>query len=184
MPTHQAPQAVISADSEQTRENKVVRPVSPPLDSRSPRSETSARTLEATRQSVAAGRDFTTSTLRAWRVDHLAEDVRLVVSEFLTNALGATGKTWYGPRAGRPDTPEPDHLDGPESCPVGLHLTRDDTHLLCVVTDPSDDAPIRKEPDFVHESGRGLFLVEAHSCTWGWTPHPSGGKAVWALFRL
>ncbi|CAO0825824.1 non-specific serine/threonine protein kinase OS=Streptomyces microflavus OX=1919 GN=Smic_34580 PE=3 SV=1 [Streptomyces microflavus] len=44
------------------------------------------------------------------------------------------------------------------------------------------------------ESGRGLFLVECVSDSWGWHPSPAPagefpsaplhGKVVWALFRL
>ncbi|NED87403.1 ATP-binding protein, partial [Streptomyces sp. SID11233] len=40
--------------------------------------------------------------------------------------------------------------------------------------------------DFGAECGRGLFLVDSFSESWGWhplagTPH---GKMVWALFRV
>ena len=36
------------------------------------------------------------------------------------------------------------------------------------------------------ESGRGLFLVDSFSDSWGWHPLAGTlhGKVVWALFRL
>lgn len=70
--------------------------------------------------------------------------------------------------------------------------------LVCAVRDPSQRAPITADSmgcgtsplaDFADdnaESGRGLFLVEAFSDSWGWetVEDNPAGKVVWALFRL
>lgn len=59
--------------------------------------------------------------------------------------------------------------------------------LVCAVRDPSQDSPVaRDSDDFSAESGRGLFLVDSFSDSWGWHPMSGtlGGKLVWALFRL
>jgi hypothetical protein len=60
--------------------------------------------------------------------------------------------------------------------------------VMCAVSDPSDEAPVRVTPDISHESGRGLQIVEALSMYWGWTAlerdGASGGKSVWAVFLL
>ena len=59
------------------------------------------------------------------------------------------------------------------------------------VRDPSDEGPVTREAedlsdDCSAESGRGLFLVDSFSDSWGWHPLAGalGGKVVWALFRL
>lgn len=50
------------------------------------------------------------------------------------------------------------------------------------------DTPAVRVPDgdLSAESGRGLFLVESFSDSWGWHPLAGAlrGKVVWALFRL
>lgn len=112
-------------------------------------------------------RDFTRTTLAGWRLDSLYEDSSIVVSELVTNALR------YGLRCGEP------------AWPFRLVLVRHQYHLVCMVTDPSDAAPIPLEPDYAAETGRGLHIIEAVSRAWGWTPLYYGrGKAVWAAFSL
>lgn len=52
---------------------------------------------------------------------------------------------------------------------------------------PSHDSPVARETDdFSAESGRGLFLVDSFSDSWGWHPLAGtlNGKVVWALFRI
>lgn len=70
------------------------------------------------------------------------------------------------------------------------------SRLVCAVRDPSQESPIASEAPDSAESGRGLFLVESFSDSWGWHPSPAlgadspnaaaiqRGKVVWALFRL
>lgn len=143
-------------------------------------------------EAVQTAREFTRSTLGSWELAEYFDDVTLVVSELVTNAL----------RHGLPTstTPAPDP-------PVRLCLMRWSTRLMCAVRDPSRMAPVsadwRARPelagddafggeafaalaDFASESGRGLFLVESFSDSWGWQPLEGAlpGKVVWALFRL
>ncbi|GII57906.1 hypothetical protein Pth03_62950 [Planotetraspora thailandica] len=110
-------------------------------------------------------RHFTTSVLKTWSMSDIADDASLAVSELVANAVG------HGLRRMTADP----H-------PVRLFLFRSRESVVCMVTDPSDDPPMPREPDFVAESGRGLHVVAAVSHTWGWTPLHPRGKAVWAGF--
>src|SRR6266700_1221654 len=61
---------------------------------------------------------------------------------------------------------------GPDQLPCCLGSA------LSGVIDSGGEAPRRREPDFVAETGRGLHIVESFSERWGWTPLPAGGKIV------
>jgi hypothetical protein len=50
------------------------------------------------------------------------------------------------------------------------------------IIDGGRQAPRRKEPDCIAETGRGLHLVDSFTDCWGWRGL-TGGKIVWALFR-
>ncbi len=137
-------------------------------------SDASSCALPARYEAVREARRFTRETLNRWDLGDRFDDVCLVASELVTNALR------HGLPAG---TPRP---AAPET-PVRLHLMRWTERLVCAVRDPSDDSPVaRASDDFSAESGRGLFLVESFSDGWGWHPMAGalGGKVVWALFRL
>lgn len=115
---------------------------------------------------VKTARDVTRSTLDRWGLARLGDDAALVVSELVTNAIRHLGRHGaYGER------------------PITLTLVRRTPHVLLAVSDPSDGVPTPKEPDFVSEHGRGLYIVETYSDRWGWNPLARGGKAVWALFH-
>ncbi|WP_162793816.1 ATP-binding protein [Streptomyces paludis] len=125
-------------------------------------------------EAVRGARQFTRTTLSQWELTERFDDVALVVSELVTNAL----------RHALPaDTPR-----DPHEAPVRLHLMRWSSRLICAVRDPSHTSPATRETDedCAAESGRGLFLVESFSDTWGWHPLAGSlhGKVVWALFRL
>ncbi|WP_190083998.1 ATP-binding protein [Streptomyces longisporoflavus] len=144
----------------------------PPLDPSAVSSAASC-SLPARYEAVGSARQFTRTTLDQWDLEERFDDVALVVSELVTNAL----------RHALPsDTPRE---QGP---PVRLHLMRWTSRLVCAVRDPSDDSPVTRETDddFSAESGRGLFLVDSFSDSWGWHPLAGAlrGKVVWALFRL
>ncbi|MFE6226691.1 MULTISPECIES: ATP-binding protein [unclassified Streptomyces] len=130
--------------------------------------------LPARYEAVRGARTFTRQTLSSWDLADRFDDVALVVSELVTNAL----------RHAVPDA-GPDDLPGP---PVRLHLMRWASRLVCAVRDPSRESPEARggEEDFSAESGRGLFLVESFSDSWGWHPLAGRlqGKVVWALFRV
>lgn len=160
----------------------------PPLDPGT-LSGSASCALASQYEAVQRAREFTRVTLCGWELSDHFDDVTLVVSELVTNALRHA--------LPRGMTPELDP-------PVRLHLMRWSTRLVCAVRDPSRTAPIAPSPcledgggcdpfaaladfaDFTSESGRGLFLVESFSDSWGWQPldGPLPGKVVWALFRL
>lgn len=113
-------------------------------------------------------RRFTISTLDAWGLALLLDDVELVMGELVINAL-RHGLAEHTTPSGQPVR-------------IVLALTRES--LLCVVTDPSEDRPAPRDVDFSAEGGRGLRVVEGLSHKWGWAPLRCPGKAVWAGFRL
>jgi anti-sigma regulatory factor (Ser/Thr protein kinase) len=145
----------------------------PPLDPAAASSAASCA-LPARYEAVREARQFTRCTLGQWDIGDRFDDVCLVVSELVTNAL----------RHGLPsDTPRIPAQDPP----VRLHLMRWTERLVCVVRDPSHDNPVaRDSEDFSAESGRGLFLVDSFADSWGWHPLVGtlSGKVVWALFQL
>ncbi|MEV0089972.1 ATP-binding protein [Streptomyces sp. NPDC050738] len=145
----------------------------PPIDPAAVSSSASCA-LPTRYEAVGGARQFTKSTLAGWDLSERFDDVALVVSELVTNAL----------RHALPaDTPREDCGEPP----VRLHLMRWTSRLVCAVRDPSHASPEPRESgDFAAESGRGLFLVEAFADSWGWHPLAGSlrGKVVWALFRL
>lgn len=120
-------------------------------------------------ESVRDAREFTRATLRGWGMAAVCDDAELVVSELVTNALrhglcgpGAPGADGSGPV-------------------IGLRLMIQAPHLLCMVTDPSREIPLRRDSDLLDTTGRGLCVIESCSSRWGWRPLDGGGKVVWAL---
>ncbi|MFP1628583.1 ATP-binding protein [Streptomyces sp. 5K101] len=147
----------------------------PPIDPSAVSSSVSCA-LPARYEAVRGARQFTRSTLGQWDLNDRFDDVALVVSELVTNAL----------RHALPSGTAPRDIDTEPS--VRLHLMRWTGRLVCAVRDPSYDGPTARESeeDFSAESGRGLFLVDSFSDGWGWHPLAGSlrGKVVWALFRL
>ena len=122
------------------------------------------RTPRGTAQSVGAARDFSLATLRRWTVADRTDDIAIVLSELLTNAL-------------RHGTDRP-------AGPVRVALVQPGQHVLVVVADPGRQVPVLRDPDYLAESGRGLHVINALSDTWGCTTPTDAGKAVWALFSV
>jgi Histidine kinase-like ATPase domain len=116
--------------------------------------------------SLSAVREFTAATLRRWGVSERCDDIVVVVSELLTNALRHAQPA----AAARP------------ARPVRLGLFQPGPCVLCAVADPSDQVPIPREPDWCDETGRGLHVVESLSDGWGCTTPGRLGKVVWATF--
>ncbi|WP_408646788.1 ATP-binding protein [Streptomyces carminius] len=123
---------------------------------------------------VAAAREFTGETLRGWGLAPLVDDVAVIVSELVGNAL----------RHGTTATPRPplpaERSERPFEGPVRLGLLWRGPTLLCAVSDPSPAAPVLGQPGQLSETGRGLHIIDALSQNWGWSPPGSGGKTVWA----
>jgi len=139
----------------------------PRLAQRTPRMDT---------KSVGTARDFSLSTLRRWGVQDRGDDVAVVVSELLTNAL----------RHGTPQAQAHAQAGAvpPGRWPVRLGLVQPGHFVLCAVADPNPRLPEPKEPDYLAESGRGLHVISALSDRWGCTAPTEAGKVVWALFSV
>ena len=89
----------------------------------------------------------------------IAENVTLVVSELVTNAVlastDADGRPRYTAEDGRLPV-------------VHLRLSTDHARIMIEVWDLSPHEPVAKEPEPDAENGRGLLLVETLSKWWGW----------------
>jgi anti-sigma regulatory factor (Ser/Thr protein kinase) len=125
------------------------------------------RALSAEARSVRAARDFTLATLRRWDTAHSSQDIAIVVSEMVTNAL----------RHALPGPGDP----GPRR-PVRLGLLQQGPWVLCAVADPGTAVPVPRTPGSLVESGRGLQMICAFSDLWGYTTPSDAGKVVWAMF--
>ncbi|MEV5873402.1 ATP-binding protein [Streptomyces sp. NPDC052101] len=144
----------------------------PPLDPAAV-SDAASCALPARYETVREARHFTRDTLDKWDVGDRFDDICLVVSELVTNALRHAVPAGSGC---------PEH-----AASVRLHLMRWTERLVCAVRDPSHETPVpRDSDDFSAESGRGLFLVDSFADSWGWHPLAGtlDGKVVWAMFRL
>jgi len=143
------------------------------------------RTAGPDTRSVGTARDFCVSTMRRWGVLDREDDVAVVVSELLTNALRHAV-----PQAGPPPGPPHGSPAGPAGgtgrgrWPVRVGLVQPGQFVLCAVADPSSRPPQPKEPDYLAESGRGLHVIDALSDRWGSTVPTEAGKVVWALFSV
>jgi anti-sigma regulatory factor (Ser/Thr protein kinase) len=162
----------------------------PPLDPAAVANAASCA-LPARYEAVREARQFTRRTLDQWDPGDRLDDICLVVSELVTNALRhglppAHHPADQGLRTAHHDPAPASQLQNAHP-PVRLHLLRWTGRLVCAVRDPSQDSPVARDTDdFSAESGRGLFLVDSFSDNWGWHPLAGtrGGKVVWALFRL
>ncbi|MFF7466373.1 ATP-binding protein [Streptomyces tricolor] len=145
----------------------------PPLDPAAA-SDAASCALPARYEAVGEARRFTRKTLEQWDAGERFDDICLVVSELVTNAL----RHAVPATACRAEAHQP---------PVRLHLMHWSERLVCAVRDPSHESPVpRDSDDFSAESGRGLFLVDSFADSWGWHPLAGAleGKVVWAMFRL
>ncbi|WP_371667225.1 SpoIIE family protein phosphatase [Streptomyces sp. NBC_00289] len=105
---------------------------------------------------VMHARRFTARTLRRWKAGEAADEVLLVVSELVTNALV--------------------HTQGP----VRVDLTLRGDRVRVSVSDSSPRTPAKPViVDWEATGGRGLLLVEAMSESFGSMP-VAGGKQVWS----
>jgi anti-sigma regulatory factor (Ser/Thr protein kinase) len=124
------------------------------------------RTPAADLGAVRAVRSFTRATLQRWEIADRCDDITLVVSELLTNALEHAA-------------PRP----GGWPVRIGLLQSRPGTAVLCAVADASPAPPVPVPPGHLAESGRGLHVIEEVSDGWGYTTVPRRGKVVWATFE-
>ncbi|RPE35601.1 anti-sigma regulatory factor (Ser/Thr protein kinase) [Kitasatospora cineracea] len=135
-------------------------------------------TLAPRFEAVRTAREFTRRSLEAWGLGEIFDDVALVASELVTNALRHALGQSEPSRVPVQIVPQPTV----ETLPIRISLVHRAPQVVCAVSDPSSTGPIAREADFVAESGRGLHLVDSFSRSWGWHPLAGAGKVVWALF--
>jgi hypothetical protein len=136
-----------------------------------------SRDLTAHPQAVKVARDFTCYTLQGWGLAALIDDAVLVVSELVTNALRHAVP-------GPPEVPAQESTDWatrPGRTVIKLRLLAQPPYLMCMVSDPSRDIPLRRQASTDDGNGRGLQVIESCSSRWGWHLLDDGGKVVWAL---
>jgi anti-sigma regulatory factor (Ser/Thr protein kinase) len=102
--------------------------------------------------------------LAEWGLTGLSEQVELVVSELVTNAVRAAGHS----------------RGGGLTAAVRLWLLSDLHCVLIRVWDGSNQMPVRRDAGPDEECGRGLMLVDHLVSEWG-SYRKANGKVVWAL---
>jgi anti-sigma regulatory factor (Ser/Thr protein kinase) len=66
---------------------------------------------------------------------------------------------------------------------ITVAIECDDTAVAVAVTDNSSQPPLPDHRDDLHESGRGLLLIDRLATSWGYdTSSDSRGKVIW--FRI
>jgi hypothetical protein len=110
---------------------------------------------------IPLGRRYATDVLRGWCLERLVDDVTLITSELLTNAIKAPVPP------GSPDL-------------VTLRLLTDLATLCVEVWDHSLDEPFLRAPGYEEMAGRGLCLVDDISHDWGYRRVSTNVKVVWA----
>jgi signal transduction histidine kinase len=126
--------------------------------------------LAAVPAAVGHARRFTRRQLIRWRLDELIDDVELLVSELLSNAVKATGAF-----AAPASSPEPRDDRG---AVVIVRFRLAGTDLYVEVSDSDPAPPVPADPAELDQHGRGLHLVAALSDDWGHYAAETG-KTVW-----
>lgn len=112
--------------------------------------------IEASPTAVRQVRQAVARTLEGWGVHERIDDVQLVVSELVTNAIR--------------------HGIGPIE--VGVACKEGRLRLEVIDADP-DHVPAPADANDLDAGGRGLTIIEALSFTWGVEPR-GDKKVVWA----
>jgi hypothetical protein len=118
--------------------------------------------LPSTPESVRIARFRIRAALGFYRLGGYVADTEIITSELVTNAI--------------------QHACGDDTEAVGviLMLMRNPEVVTIVVTDPSQEAPVKRAPSDHGDRGRGLLVVDELSVCWGWILR-DGGKAVYAI---
>ncbi len=117
-------------------------------------------TLRPEETAPGRARRFVRQTLAAHGWDDALDNALLLTTELITNAVVHAGTT------------------------ITVTVGGDANELVVRVQDhtPGRLAGAARAPDELHEGGRGLYLVDTLSTTWG-TEHSESGKAVWFRFH-
>ncbi|GAA3857567.1 ATP-binding protein [Streptomyces sedi] len=120
-----------------------------------------SHTLPRAEESAAAARRLARAALTTWGLSELTDDIALIVTELVANAVQHT------------------------AChAIRLRVTRlGPRRVQVAVVDKSRCLPTLRVPGDEDGSGRGLRLVEAVTTRWGTDPLP-WGKRVWADLEL
>lgn len=114
--------------------------------------------LAAQAISASRARDFVRGHLADRGLSYLSDDIQLVVSELVTNAL----------------------LHARTPLTVALRACGDT--VLVEVKDGCPSGPSQAAAPHLETRGRGIAIVDQLSRDWGVTAAPQGGKSVWASF--
>lgn len=131
-----------------------------------------SRPLSPVPEEARTARHFVREVLDCWSLRHLSDDAEMVITELVGNAV----------RHGVRTVPQVVPF-GASAPALRLCLLRRIGEVMLAVTDPTDLAPVPREPSADGESGRGLQIVSALSYVWGWSPIEGSGKAVWAVLK-
>jgi CheY-like chemotaxis protein len=125
----------------------------------SERSGQSRIALDGTLSSARAARAFATAALEQWAVADVVDDVLLVLTELVNNAV----------------------THAHSACELRLSVSTGSVRVEVVDDGPGTPDPLPPSPTRNH--GRGLHLVDALTAAWGFEPMPGGGKMVWAELK-
>ena len=114
--------------------------------------------LAAQAISASRAREFVRRHLAEHELSYLADEVQLVVSELVTNAL-MHART-----------------------PFRVALRAVDRSVMVEVRDGSPSDPSPGDARHLDTGGRGLAIVDQLSRDWGVVADADGGKSVWAAF--
>ncbi len=112
--------------------------------------------LDGSLVSARDARAFTAATLAEWGVTDSVDDMLLVVTELVNNAV----------------------THARSECELRISINPLSVRIEVVDEGAGTPDPLPSSPASDH--GRGLHLVDALSAAWGFQPVPTGGKLVWA----
>lgn len=119
--------------------------------------------LLALPSAVACARGHARWVALEWGLPDLADNLALLVSELMTNAVRASARA----AAGEPPI-------------VRLWLMCDQASVVIYVWDASSQMPVRHDAGPDSEGGRGLLVIDALSTDWG-AYSKDKGKVVWVM---
>lgn len=114
---------------------------------------------------AASARAHAAAVAVEWGFAALADDLRAIVSELVSNAANAS--------MALPDLPA-----------VGLRLRAEPRSIVIEVWDESPADPEPSAPDTESETGRGLLIVDELSARWGTERFGYRQKVVWSEVAL